>query len=342
MDTPEKIKNTRLKSLNLYEDEESIANIASALSVPARRNILKLINMSNYSINEIAEKLNMPVSTASFHVKVLVNAGLLNYSNVTKKIGNEKRLTLNNYLFTIYTGQPDEKAFQKNEKVTIDIPIGSYTNYSIDETPCGITTAENILLVSDYPCIFSSPQRFKAGLIWLKKGFLEYSVPLLNFSGSSVGKNKAIYFNDLKSITSLCFSFEICSEYAGYNHNYKSDITFSVNGIDLCTYTSLGDFGERRGKLTPEWWADTNTQYGLLQNVDIRFDGTYLNEKRVSDVCVEDLNVTSNDVLIFRISVKDDAKHVGGFNLFGKEFGDYPQDVNLTITYQQQTKKIEI
>lgn len=69
----------RIKSLNLYENEETIANIASALSVPARRKIIKLINKSNFSINEIAEKLNMPVSTTSFHVKVLVNAGLLSY-----------------------------------------------------------------------------------------------------------------------------------------------------------------------------------------------------------------------------------------------------------------------
>lgn len=332
----------RIKSLNLYENEETIANIASALSVPARRNIIKLINKSNFSINEIAEKLNMPVSTTSFHVKVLVNAGLLSYSNATKKIGNEKRLTLNNYLFTIYTGQPADTSLTKNVTSTIEIPIGSYTNYEILETPCGITTAENILLVSDYPCIFSSPQRFKASLIWLKKGFLEYSIPLLDFSGASAGVNKAIYYNNVKSITSLSFSFEICSEYAGYNHSFKSDITFSVNGIDLCVYTSPGDFGERRGKITPEWWADTNTQYGLLQTLDVRFDGTYLNEKRVSDICIEDLNVSANNVLTFRIAVNDNAKHVGGFNLFGKNFGDYPQDITLTITYKQSIKKIEI
>ena len=70
----------------------------------------------------------------------------------------------------------------------------------------------------------------------------------------------------------------------------------------------------------------------------MRYDGTYLNEKRVSEITVDDLNLVNNDVLVFRIEVKPDAKHVGGFNLFGKTFGDYPQDIDIAITYQNVQK----
>ena len=329
--------NARIKALNLYEDEEKIVKITSALSVKTRRDIIKLINTSSLSINEIAWKLNIPVSTASFHVKTLVDAGLLIYSTPTKKIGNEKRVFLGDYLFTLYTGNPNKEYVVKQEQQTFNVPIGSYTAYSVKPT-CGIATKTGYILVSDTPCVFSSPQRFEAGLIWLKQGFLEYSIPLLDYSNSVKGK---LQYNDKKSIISVCFTFEICSECAGYNHNFKSDITFSINGVDLCVYTCPGDFGDRRGKLTPEHIPDRITQYGLLQCLDVRFDGTYLNEKRVSDLCIADLNLTDNDILTFRISVKEDAKHVGGINLFGKDFGDYPQDIILTVTYQKKVKQID-
>jgi len=34
-----------------------------------------------------------------------------------------------------------------------------------------------------------------------------------------------------------------------------------------------------------------------------------------------------------RIGNKPDAHYVGGFNLFGKHFGDYDQDIILTVEY---------
>ena len=34
-----------------------------------------------------------------------------------------------------------------------------------------------------------------------------------------------------------------------------------------------------------------------------------------------------------RIGNKDDAENKGGFNLFGRSFGDYAQDIILTLVY---------
>lgn len=324
---------SRLKLLTLYDTEDELAKVCSALSVQTRRDIIKLVTKQPFSVNEIAWKLNIPVSTASFHIKTLVEANILRYTSNTNKRGNEKLVSLNTVMFNLFLDR--DSAIVADNVQVINVPIGSYTSYRAEPT-CGINTPDGVLIIEDTPAMFSSPQRFNAGQIWLKCGYLEYAVPLLNYTGSrSLGPN-ALY--DKHAIRSICFRFELCSETAMYDHNCKSDITFSVNGMEACTFLCAGDFGEHRGRLNPDWLSNSDSQYGLLYNIDIRYDGTYLNEKRVSDLAVEDLRLVDNDILTFRIEVKPDAKHVGGFNLYGKTFGDYAQDIDIVITYQNTRK----
>ena len=38
--------------------------------------------------------------------------------------------------------------------------------------------------------------------------------------------------------------------------------------------------------------------------------------------------------IVVRIGVRPDAENVGGLNLFGREFGNYPQDLGLRLEYQ--------
>lgn len=324
---------SRLKLLTLYDSESELAKVCAALSVQTRRDIIKLITKAPSSINEIAWKLNIPVSTASFHVKTLVEANILRYTSSNNKRGNEKLVSLNMVMFNLMLDR--SSALVSDNIQVINVPIGSYTSYRAEPT-CGINTPDGVLVIEDTPAMFSSPQRFQAGLIWLKCGYLEYEVPLLNYSGSRSAGTTSLY--DKRAIRSISFRFELCSETAMYDHNCKSDITFSVNGLEACTFLSTGDFGEHRGRLNPPWHSSTDSQYGLLYNIDIRYDGTYLNEKRVSELAIEDLGLLDRDLLTFRIEVKPDAKHVGGFNLFGKSFGDYAQDIDIAVTYQNVQK----
>lgn len=333
---PQESTQSRLRDLSLFEDEEAIAKIASALSVKTRREILKLINRAPCSINDIAWKLNVPVSTASFHVKALVEAGLLIYSTNTKKRGNEKLVALGSYILSFFLGQRRFGDPQFNKVKTIEVPIGSYSAFEAT-APCGMNLSTGERLLADDPLTFRHPNRFFANVIWLSQGYLEYAIPLFNYGFSTKNVLETL---DRESIISLNFAFEICSETAQYNHDFKSDITLSVNGIEICTFVSQGDYGERRGRFSPESLPDAHTQYGLLQSLDIRFDGSYLNEKRVSDVSIDDLNLKNTDVITFRIEVKKDARHVGGFNLFGKNRGDYQQDILFSITYQNRGVEI--
>ena len=49
---------------------------------------------------------------------------------------------------------------------------------------------------------------------------------------------------------------------------------------------------------------------------------------------IDDLKLGEKPFVDLKIGVKDDAEHVGGMNLFGKNFGDYNQAIVMTIKYQ--------
>ena len=47
---------------------------------------------------------------------------------------------------------------------------------------------------------------------------------------------------------------EICSECLDFNTGYPSDITVWINGIEIGTWTSLGERGDRYGRLNPSYY----------------------------------------------------------------------------------------
>ncbi|MNR50665.1 hypothetical protein D3C85_1702180 [compost metagenome] len=55
--------------------------------------------------------------------------------------------------------------------------------------------------------------------------------------------------------------------------------------------------------------------------------------KKISDVSLKDLQLESRPYLRLRIGVDPTAVHKGGVNLFGREFGDYEQDIKMRIQY---------
>ena len=57
----------KILSLSL-EDEDLLCELAASLSSPARIQTLKLLYFNSYSVGEIAEKLNIPYSSASCKV----------------------------------------------------------------------------------------------------------------------------------------------------------------------------------------------------------------------------------------------------------------------------------
>ena len=152
---------------------------------------------------------------------------------------------------------------------------------------------------------------------------------------------------DMMEIDWLEMSFEACSEAPMHRDPWKSDIAVSINGCQLGVWTCPCDCGGRRGRLTPGWWPALSTQFGFLKTWRVSREGTYLDGVRLSGVTIGDLQLGQEMFIRARIEVPADAQNVGGINLFGESFGDYPQAIVVRAGYhlkpnaQQTTKNLE-
>jgi predicted transcriptional regulator len=298
------------------EEPDRLIKVAHALSTEIRVNILKLLNNQSENIVEIAEKLNLPVSTVASNVKVMEDAGIImteiqRASRGTMKVCartfDDIHMNLN-----VHVGYINPNCYQ------IEMPVGFYTDCEIHPT-CGLINNNGIFKPDDEPSVFFHPTRMSAQMIWLRRGFVEYKFPTLTVPNAK--------------IQSIQFSMELCSEAPKYDHNWPSDITVWINHKEIGTWTCPGDFGDRRGKLNPHWFPDNHTQYGLLKTWKVDKSGSYLDDVKISDVTLNDIQLGMNKFIQFSVGNMPNAEHIGGINLFGKEFGDHEQDIIMRIIY---------
>lgn len=309
--------------LSIHEDEdEKMEKIAVALSSKIRRDILRVVNDLSYNISEIAKILDMPISTVAFHVRHLREAGLVSVQERMMTRGVEKVVSHNTDEIVINCTMP--RRVSETTTTKFQLPIGSYTDCKVGRT-CGMASVEKMIGIDDTPSMFYCVERNDAQLIWLAHGYLEYRIP--NF------------FLAHEEASELLFSVELCSEAPNYRNDWPSDITFWVNGHELCTWTSPGDFGGRRGRLNPGWWLDISTQYGVLKNIRINERGVYLDERKMSSMKISQLCIEEGDYFTLRIGVKPDAQNCGGFNIFGEKFGDYEQAINVRVEHKMKREE---
>ena len=107
------------------------------------------------------------------------------------------------------------------------------------------------------------------------------------------------------------------------------------SNVEIGTWTCPGNFSDVRGKLTPEWWDNRYSQYGLLKHIRINHVDTGIDAHFLSNVTLEDLHLTDSPLIQFRIEVKDTAENVGGVTLFGRDFGNNPQNILFTVYYSE-------
>lgn len=305
--------------------------IAKALSKQVRIDILSLIAQKPLNVKEIALYLGIPISTAATNIKILKQADLINKDAKPGIHGKQKICSLKHSSLLLNLkdreNQIDEKKLQK--RIEVSMPVGNFINCKISP-PCGLAGSNKMIGKPDKIATFYVPEKVEAQLLWAgRDSQVEYHFPLSIPSRSKV--------------TSIELSFELCSETNSYNEDFPSDITIWINEIEVGTFTSPGDFGGKHGKFTPPYWKDFLTQFGILTVWEIDSEGTFIDEKRVSDVTIERLeeflNPNLKPYLSVKIGVKDDAENIGGFNLFGSKFGNYNQDIKLRIYYNKSKIK---
>jgi predicted transcriptional regulator len=135
------------------------------------------------------------------------------------------------------------------------------------------------------------------------------------------------------------FSLELCSEAPLYRLDWPSDITLWINGVEIGLWTSPSDFGGVRGILTPHWWGDHNTQYGVYKTWSVMNDASYIDGKKISNVTLKDVLKKPSPCFTVRIGVKKGAANDGGVNIFGKKFGNYETETGRNKTCLVSARK---
>ncbi|MEI8095937.1 MAG: helix-turn-helix domain-containing protein [Spirochaetales bacterium] len=303
----------RILILTPGDDLETI----KVLSSEVRLRILQQLSQKPHNVNELADALGLPQSTVATNVLTLEEAGLIATEAVKARKGSQKlcRPVYNEILLRFV----DSSKEAGDGAVEVAMPIGLYTNYEVF-SPCGLCSRDSVVGYLDVPDSFLSPDRMKAGLLWFEKGWVEYKFP-----NNSRLKDRPV--SRLEIVT------ELSSETPGTNKNWLSDITLWINSVEVGTWTSPGDFGDRRGKYTPQWWKLEGSQYGLLKNWSVNDEGSYVDGVKISGVTLADLDLPGHHSVKVKIGVKEEAEHLGGMNIFGRGFGNYGQDIILRLLF---------
>ena len=292
-------------------------DVPHGLASPARVRILRFLHRAEgANVNEIAAALGLPQSSVSSHLQILEAAGLIRTEIHKGRKGAQKLCfsVFDEVVVMIH----DDSAAARTDVIEVEMPIGLYTSCEVS-APCGLCSPQGIIGLLDVPGTFLSPDRMNAGLMWFTRGFVEYQFPN---NARLVGK----------SVAALEFSLEVSSEVPGTAAEWPSDITVAVNGREIGVWTSPGDYGDKRGVFTPDWWKLKGSQYGKLKSWRVTPDGSFVDGVRISSLTPDDLDISAHHSIRLRIEVKPEARRPGGVNIFGRGFGNYDQDIVLRLT----------
>lgn len=301
--------------MRYIKDIDSGLELFKALGSDLRISLLNLLlKKGSMNMNELANQLNITNGALTSHIKKLEDCGLILITNEGDGHGNQKICTpqLEQMLFVL---TPD--TVKQNESIA-ELRVGQYSSFDVYPT-CGLSTSSAIIGEVDDPRFFVHQDHFMADILWLGKGFIEYTLP--NVLPAS------------QKIDEISISLEISSEAPGSNNIWPSDIYFYLNNTCIGMWTSPGDYADVPGLFTPAWWLPNWNQYGLLKTLTINEKGTFMNEERISEFSTKILAFTDRDRIIFKLGVPSTAKQIGGMTLFGRGFGNYNQDIQFKVRY---------
>lgn len=304
--------NRNFLTLHAADSYATIKGISSS----TRLDILRLLHGKGpMNVNEISAALSLPQSTVATSVQALEEAELIDTKTVKAKKGHQKICSAR--YDEIVIRFDDAAELPRDETIEVSMPIGLYTSCDV-HAPCGLCSGDGVIGLLDVPNFFLDPNRMQAGLLWFGRGYVEYKFP-----------NNAKILNE--EISAIEFSMELSSEVPGTNADWPSDITLWINTVFVGTWTSPGDYGDKRGVYTPRWWKLEGSQYGKLKTWTISMRGTFIDGIRISDVTLADLDLDNHHSIRMRIGIAEQAKRPGGINIFGRGFGNYDQDIIMRL-----------
>ena len=132
--------------------------------------------------------------------------------------------------------------------------------------------------------------------MWFGRGYVEYKFP-----------NNAGVLN--AEVEALEFTMELSSEVPGTNADWPSDISIWVNDVKVGTWTSPGDFGDKRGRFTPRWWKLEGSQYGQLKTWRIPERDQFVDGRRRPTSRSPSSSSAEHHSIRLRIGIDEGAQH---------------------------------
>jgi len=309
-----------MKPKFLTINPEEGVDVLRGLASPIRVGILRLLRTHGaLNVNDISRHLSLPQSTVATNIQVLEQSGLIETSTVKARKGHQKICSsLYDEIIIRFDG---ERPSKEAKLIEVVMPLGLFTNCEVS-APCGLCSTEGVIGLLDVPNSFLDPERVRAGLIWFGRGHVEYKFP----------NNAKLLSADVDSVE---FAMELSSETPGTNLDWPSDITVWINDVAIGTWTSPGDYGDKRGAYTPSWWKLEGSQYGKLKTWRVGAAGSFIDGVRISDTTIADLQLAAHHSIRLKVGIDENADHPGGVNIFGRGFGNYGQDIVMRLTLAQ-------
>jgi Predicted transcriptional regulator len=289
--------------------------VFQALSSEVRLEIIRIISNENITASELAKRMNVSKAAISKNLHILEKADLIKIERGADGREIVPRMNVEQILVNF-----PEKIFPEYYKYVYSIPVGSYFSIDHVEPSCGLATSREIVETMDDANAFFSAKRFKAQLLWLTRGEIEYIIPNELPAGSRAELVE--------------FDLELSSEFPLSNNKWVSKIGLWLNDIYIGEIEIPGNYSDVRGTYTPEWWPDDFSQYGLMKRIRIGKIDTAVDSVSISGVSVDDLHLEKQKRLSLKIAVLPVAEDTyGGLTIFGKDFGNHHQDIKATIYY---------
>lgn len=301
--------------MQVFMDKEYVS-FFKALSSETRLDIITLLTTKELSVKEIAEALGLSSAIIVRHIRILEDENIISTHNVNINGSIHKKCILLNTYYEIMPSWSKDFVGADIQFHSTEIEVGQYTDIKV-KAPCGLADDIQVIGDMDRPNTMFMSKRNDAKLLWFSDGYVEYKFPN--------------YVNNSEILEELELTGEFGSEHAGYKDDWPSSINVYINDIFICVFTVPGDFGSKPGLLTPKWWE--NNQYGILINIKINGNGTYINGEQKSNVRINDIDRTMGNWKVKFSTNKPESKGCG-FTIFGSTYGNYDQSLILNQYYK--------
>ena len=284
---------------DLYIEGRNVVQVVKALSSNVRMKILDLLDEQELNIQTLSKELNLGKTAILNHINILEAAGFITTRYIPGTVGNQK-VCRKEYDRLLFDFSSHNKVGNNGDFVSVSTSVGNYFGFSV-YPPCGLATKHKIIKSWDDPRVFfpgSEIRKVQLSLELSAQGELEH--------------------HSLLKLPDELMRARVSDK--------QSDITFWINGFEIGTVSVTDKARGIGAKYTPTWWKGSGS--GELIKISI--------EKNVTDIDGESqtefpTEIIKSDELSLRIGIKPDSSHIGGINLFGQDFGNFPQNIETRI-----------